>query len=70
MLQLELQTDINPDTLQPTASGKGAVKLDGSNQWVPVTLPKLEQKITNFAELQPTVLQPISVTESAVRTQL
>ncbi|MBE9128211.1 MULTISPECIES: helicase HerA domain-containing protein [unclassified Coleofasciculus] len=48
MLQLELQTDINPDTLQPVASGRGAVKLDGSNQWTPVTLPKLERKITDF----------------------
>jgi hypothetical protein len=70
MLQLELQTDIDPDTLQPTASGKGAVKLDGSNQWVPVVLPKLEQKITNFGELQPTVVQPVNVTEPAVKTQL
>jgi hypothetical protein len=57
MLQLELQTDIDPDTLQPTASGKGAVKLDGSNQWVPVVLPKLEQKITNFGEPQQTVIE-------------
>jgi len=57
MLQLELQTDIDPETLQPVASGKGAVKLDGSNQWVPVTLPKLTQKITNFGEVQPTVVQ-------------
>jgi energy-coupling factor transporter ATP-binding protein EcfA2 len=57
MLQLELQTDIDPETLQPVASGKGAVKLDGSNQWVPVTLPKLERKITNFGEVQPTVVQ-------------
>ncbi len=61
MLQLELQTDIDPDTLQPVASGKGAVKLDGSNQWVPVTLPKLEQKITNFGEVQPTVVQDSDV---------
>jgi hypothetical protein len=57
MLQLELQTDIDPETLQPVASGKGAVKLDGSNQWVPVKLPKLEQKITNFGESQPTLIQ-------------
>lgn len=56
MLQLELQTDIDPDTLQPTASGKGAVKLDGSNQWLPVTLPNLTEKITNFGK-------PQSVTE-------
>lgn len=58
MLQLELQTDIDPETLQPVASGKGAVKLDGSNQWVPVVLPKLEKKITNFGEPHPTVVQP------------
>jgi hypothetical protein len=57
MLQLELKTDIDPETLQPVASGKGAVKLDGSNQWVPVTLPKLERKITDFGESQPTVVQ-------------
>jgi hypothetical protein len=69
MLQLELQTDIDPDTLQPVASGKGAVKLDGSNQWVPVTLPKLERKITNFCEVQPTVVQPITVTELVAERQ-
>jgi hypothetical protein len=69
MLQLELETNINPETLQPTASGKGRVKLDGSNQWVPVTLPKLERKITNFGEPQPTVVQSRIVTESADEIQ-
>jgi len=69
MLQLELETNINPETLQPTASGKGRVKLDGSNQWVPVTLPKLESKITNFGEPQPTVVQSRIVTESVDKTQ-
>jgi hypothetical protein len=65
MLQLELQTDIDPDTLQPVASGKGAVKLDGSNQWVPVTLPPLEKKITNFGEShQPTAVQQPVTTPS------
>jgi hypothetical protein len=64
MLQLELQTDIDPDTLQPVASGKGAVKLDGSNQWGPVTLPQLEKKITNFGESQPTVVQQPVTTPS------
>jgi hypothetical protein len=67
MLQLELQTDIDPETLQPVASGKGAVKLDGSNQWVPVVLPQLEQKITNFGEVQPEPVErsekPLNVTE-------
>ena len=75
MLQLELQTDIDPETLQPIASGKGAVKLDGSNQWVPVTLPKLDRKITNFGEVQPTVVQrsdvqPERLTENMNGTEL
>jgi hypothetical protein len=70
MLQLELQTDIDPETLQPVASGKGAVKLDGSNQWVPVVLPKLEKKITNFGEPHPTVVQqPANVVEPTTERQ-
>ncbi|MBD0343323.1 MAG: DUF87 domain-containing protein [Coleofasciculus sp. Co-bin14] len=65
MLQLELKTNINPETLQPTASGQGAVKLDGSNQWMSVTLPKLERKITNFGESEPTVVQqPVTMPSS------
>jgi hypothetical protein len=48
MLQIELKTDINPRTLQPTASGKGAVKLDGSNEWMPVDIPRIKKKITQF----------------------
>jgi hypothetical protein len=70
MLQLELMTDIDPETLQPVASGKGAVKLDGSNQWVPVILPKLEKKITSFGEVQPTVIQPVTAQQkSTTETQ-
>jgi energy-coupling factor transporter ATP-binding protein EcfA2 len=65
MLQLELQTNIDAETLQPVASGNGAVKLDGSNQWMPVILPKLERKITNFGEPQPTVVQqPVTAPQS------
>lgn len=64
MLQLELKTDIDPETLQPVASGKGVVKLDGSNQWVPITLPKLERKITNFGESQPAIQQPITAPQA------
>lgn len=70
MLQLELQTDIDPETLQPVASGKGAVKLDGSNQWVPVTLPKLEKKITNFGEPQSAVVQqPVTALQAITETE-
>ena len=63
MLQLELKTDIDPETLDPVASGKGTVKLDGSNQWVPVTLPILERKITNFGEPQTPVVKQSATVE-------
>ena len=57
MLQLQLETQVNPQTLQPTASGKGLVKLDGNDEWLPVTLPTIDSKITQFAsQNQPTDL--------------
>lgn len=57
MLQLQLETQVNPETLQPTASGKGLVKLDGNDEWIPVTLPIIDSKITQFAsQNQPTDL--------------
>lgn len=57
MLQLQLETQVNPQTLQPTASGKGLVKLDGNDEWIPVTLPTIDSKITQFAsQNQPTDL--------------
>jgi KaiC/GvpD/RAD55 family RecA-like ATPase len=57
MLQLQLETQVNPETLQPTASGKGLVKLDGNDEWLPVTLPRIDSKITQFAsQNQPTDL--------------
>jgi hypothetical protein len=59
MLQLQLETQVNPETLQPTASGKGLVKLDGSSEWIPVTLPKVPNKITQFdSQTQPTDSTP------------
>ena len=50
MLQLNLETTINSESLQPVSSGKGRVKLDGSLNWIPVTLPQLTKKTTNFGE--------------------
>jgi hypothetical protein len=36
-------------TKQPVSSGKGLIKIENSNQWVSVNLPKLSEKIRNFA---------------------
>jgi energy-coupling factor transporter ATP-binding protein EcfA2 len=69
MLQLELQTDIDPETLQPVASGRGAVKLDGSTHWLPVTLPKLERKITQFDGDRPPLAEPSEPSEPSEPTE-
>ncbi|MEQ8469379.1 helicase HerA domain-containing protein [Coleofasciculus sp. E1-EBD-02] len=57
MLQLQLETQVNPETLQPTASGKGLVKLDGNDEWIPVTLPIIDSKITQFHAPNPTQIE-------------
>lgn len=57
MLQLQLETQVNPQTLQPTASGKGLVKLDGNDEWLPVTLPRIDSKITQFHAPNPTQIE-------------
>lgn len=50
LLQLELFAEVDSVTLQPQASGKGAVKLDSSLEWRGVEIPKLDKKITVFGE--------------------
>lgn len=48
MLQLQCVATVDSVTLQPRSSGKGKVKLDGSSEWLDVSLPRLERKITDF----------------------
>lgn len=48
MLQVECLAQVDPVTLQPKATGKAKVKLDSSNDWLEVELPKLDAKITDF----------------------
>lgn len=50
LLQLELFAEVDSVSLQPQASGKGAVKLDSSLEWRGVEIPKLDNKITVFGE--------------------
>jgi hypothetical protein len=47
--QLQPLATTDPVTKQPVSSGKGLIKIENSNQWVSVQLPKLSEKIRNFA---------------------
>jgi hypothetical protein len=48
MLQVECLAQVDPVTLQPKSTGQAKVKLDSSNDWLEVKLPKLDAKITDF----------------------
>lgn len=48
MLQVECLAAVDPASLQPKSTGKARVKLDSSNEWLDVVLPKLESKIIDF----------------------
>lgn len=65
MQQIELipKTDENSPTAQPIASGKALIKMDGSDKWVEVKVPKIESKITDFRSFRTSKTQPISTSE-------
>jgi hypothetical protein len=50
MLQVECLAEVDPITLQPKSTGKAKVKLDSSNEWLDVILPKMTAKISNFSD--------------------
>lgn len=50
MQQIQLVATTDPETSQPVASGKALIRLDGSTEWVEVTTPKIEKKITVFGQ--------------------
>lgn len=47
-IQLIATTDKSGKTFQPIASGRALIKMDGSDEWIEVEVPKIEAKITNF----------------------
>lgn len=51
-IQLLATTDKSRPGSQPIASGRALVKIDGSDEWVEVEVPKIESKITNFKPYQ------------------
>jgi hypothetical protein len=48
LLELELIPTIHPTTRKPVSSGRGKLKLPGHAEWLPVELPQIERKITDF----------------------
>lgn len=48
MQQIQLLATTDLVTYQPVASGEALIKLDGSEEWVRVSTPKIESKIVNF----------------------
>ncbi|WP_242048625.1 MULTISPECIES: hypothetical protein [Nostocaceae] len=48
MLQVQCLAEVDVATLQPRSTGTASIKLDSSNEWIPVTLPKIDEKIIQF----------------------
>lgn len=53
MLQVECLAEVDPITLQPKSTGQAKVKLDSSNEWLDVNLPKMSAKISDFSSPVP-----------------
>jgi hypothetical protein len=48
LLEIELFAEVDPITTSAKSSGKGAIKLPGHGQWLPIELPKLDRKRIDF----------------------
>ncbi|MFM6152388.1 MAG: hypothetical protein ACKPE3_05195, partial [Sphaerospermopsis kisseleviana] len=48
--QIQPLASINPINRQPMSSGKALLKIENSNDWLQVNLPKISEKIRNFAQ--------------------
>jgi hypothetical protein len=65
MQQIELIPTTDPETSQPVASGKAKIKIDGSDKWDEVEVPKIEKKITDFRGFRQSDKQPISTSQES-----
>jgi len=68
LLELELIPTIHPVTRKPVSSGQGKLKLPGHGEWLPVVLPVIERKITDFTLWQPPQPQPTQSTVTPPQT--
>ncbi|MBD2437326.1 hypothetical protein [Nostoc sp. FACHB-110] len=58
LLEIELIPDIDEVTAEAKASGKGAIKLPGHGQWLPIELPPLTHKRIDFRPEGSTAVTP------------
>ncbi|NEU81968.1 ATP-binding protein [Nostoc sp. UIC 10630] len=65
MLQVECLAEVDPITLQPKSTGFAKVKLDSSNEWLDVNLPKMTAKISDFSDALPAESNPNSPIDKA-----
>ncbi|MHC5717232.1 MAG: hypothetical protein ACYTX0_35240 [Nostoc sp.] len=68
MLQVECLATVDPVTLQPSSTGKAKVKLDSSNEWLLVELPKMTAKISDFGDSSPQIEASSSSTPPQLST--
>jgi hypothetical protein len=68
MLQVECLAEVDPITLQPKSTGKAKVKLDSSNEWLLVELPKMTAKISDFGDSSPQIEASSSSTPPQLST--
>ena len=62
--QIQPLATTNPQNKQPMSSGKALLKIENSNDWVKVALPKITEKIRVFGDLFPSTLRLRSVQAS------
>lgn len=64
MQQIELIPTTDPKTNQQVASGRAKIKIDGSDKWDEVEVPKIDFKLINFRGFQTPKKQSISTSEN------
>ena len=67
-IQLIATTDKSSKISQPVASGKALIKMDGSEKWVEVQVPKIESKVIDFRGFRAQKKQPTFISENPPET--
>ncbi|AFZ60823.1 hypothetical protein H6G54_05235 [Anabaena cylindrica FACHB-243] len=66
--QLQPLATTDPTTKQPVASGRGLIKIENSNQWLEVNIPRQSEKIRNFAVKSDRTPEPTTNNNSVVES--
>ncbi|MBD2148467.1 DUF87 domain-containing protein [Sphaerospermopsis sp. FACHB-1194] len=68
--QIQPLATTNPTTKQPISSGTALLKIENSNDWVKVALPKITEKIRVFGDLFPSTSLPSTSLRERERERL